>query len=269
MFTNKTIYYPVQHRWNSLKEILIIAGKYGGDLYGSFVYDILVPSLEFAFDELNVNCADIINLRFGTEEQKKAFLTVFTYSIDDSRYEIFRGGVHICTFDIIVESTFPQQLFNIDRLIATVKVEGISFYSHGNESASELIQSINEKKAQVVSNWVQLLNDDKTPNVSKTLKPKFEKLCSNGWKIIHTTIFDGDNCYSKFVEFFNKTINDDETKFRSFIDKCRGNDAVFPMKLLTEETKVQKPESISQLDKMNQALDMLREIMTQSITKNQ
>jgi hypothetical protein len=187
-----------------LEDVLTVAGKHNGRVFGGFVRDVIVPRLTNPECEVHFNDVDIW---FTKQEEADAFIkdvNVFLESMENTKlyssehrvikpgtlhytfgrtqYHLYKGEKFVSFIDVVVSDVIPVDDFDVNCLTFHYTDGEKIPKSFSENSAIMLIFNINNKQVTMLPSYVKKLISGELSDMV------FEKRVTNnflkkGWKV--------------------------------------------------------------------------------------
>lgn len=183
-----------------IEQILIIAHKHNGKVFGGYVRDVVVPRLQNPTCKVYFKDVDLwftnkfdadhfvadMNMNYDFKHQAKWSRDAVDYPFSREQYHLYDRKTCLAWFDVIVSKYFPVDDFDVNLLS----------YSRGElrsenkwETKEEIIAAINRKEATMFARYIE-----KASNLNRLIYPEnksnlhtcriLNRYLKNGWTII-------------------------------------------------------------------------------------
>lgn len=143
----------------SANDCLKLASKYGGQVFGQYVTDVIVPLQKNPNYKVHFTK---IHLWFFTSKDADNFISDAgdDLILVNNCYECYRFGVLLFKIKIFISNYPPCSDLNVNRL--TYQYDGTTFYprSYAPQSVEQLIMSIHNKSAIIDDDYFNLINNN-------------------------------------------------------------------------------------------------------------
>jgi hypothetical protein len=227
--------------FNAVFDTIKVASKNHGRVFGGFVRDVIVRIENEGYENIKDYKFKDIDLWFQTDVDAENFIiqmgdkfvyvenatvdlksnidTMNLYPFSRKQYHLVLYNITIAWFDIIVNDTIPVDDFDINTLTYQINNDKFKACSYGSKSEEVLKNSIVEKKAEVLSSYVDRMRVHCYP--TKRLQHRY---IERGWKICYQNLtFDNSE---KLRSFCLKDRNDIKINKKKAIEPKNGTTEV-------------------------------------------
>ena len=194
----------------NIAECLTVAGLYGGNVFGGYVRDVVVPRLidpecHVKFSDVDIwftnkRNADEFVEKMGQKLKKSPFSSVgeHTYQFERTLYNFYCGNIFVAYIKLVISEVLPVDDFDINSYYVPY-INNMPVTT----GLAGLVGCYESKLAHMLPYYFELLNN---PSTNETHYRRVRELLAKGWRIVlgDSEISISKNSTNGSSEFFTR-----------------------------------------------------------------